>query len=699
MSALSKRQQARNEKTLQELLKVPGNNVCADCQARNPGWASWSLGIFICMRCAALHRKMGTHISKVKSLSMDSWSSDQVENMKRTGNVASNRIYNPQNAKPPIPMDVDEADSAMERFIRQKYQDRSLGGPPAERHNTGSSASDDHPPPLPPKTGLKFGLRSASSIFPLSHKARREAAETPTSPPRSNKQSRVFGTSVAGDRDDIDGKLAQLRDMGFRDEKKNATILKGLGGNLEKTIEALVRLGDVSGASAGNGPSRVDEPATTTRARTPLNAPLGLTIERTRDLPSPNQRSMNPFDKLDHPLPPPPQTSHSTGSLPQTAPQSPLNTNNPFNAAVSTNPFGLAPSQSQYSLNQAFQNMSVSQSAPSAPLFPHHTGGAIGSHSQHQLYQQSSMTPPVPSIPQQYHPPVIYENAVSQPVSAPNNYNPFFQQPQQQQQQAPQPPTINTGYPFASSSAQQQQAHTQPFFHSPIEQSPQQQQQYPPAFYDGSAQQTQASQPAPSLNPFLNNLQASSQNSQAPYGYQPLQQQLQPQAQYQQFRQQTYPLMPQQTGRVDKHSILDLYNHPQLAPTPPQPFQSAGQGQYGAGQAAAAAPVSQQMPQQSPFQQPQRQQQMQQQPAPSPGNPLATQMASSRNPFMTSGSGVGGGMAAAPMPSYGGGGVTSATGAGIRHVSQESISIDSGSWHTGRHSPDAFASLSSRSIT
>lgn len=37
-SALSKRQQARNERTLQDLIKsVPGNNVCADCQARNPG--------------------------------------------------------------------------------------------------------------------------------------------------------------------------------------------------------------------------------------------------------------------------------------------------------------------------------------------------------------------------------------------------------------------------------------------------------------------------------------------------------------------------------------------------------------------------------------------------------------------------------------------------------------------------------------
>lgn len=37
------------------------------------------LGVFLCMRCAAIHRKLGTHITKVKSLSMDSWSNDQVE--------------------------------------------------------------------------------------------------------------------------------------------------------------------------------------------------------------------------------------------------------------------------------------------------------------------------------------------------------------------------------------------------------------------------------------------------------------------------------------------------------------------------------------------------------------------------------------------------------------------------------------------
>ncbi|MBK5651169.1 MAG: hypothetical protein I4N50_05995 [Rhizobium sp.] len=39
----------------------------------------------MCLRCASLHRALGTHISKVKSLSMDKWDAAQVDGMKRIG--------------------------------------------------------------------------------------------------------------------------------------------------------------------------------------------------------------------------------------------------------------------------------------------------------------------------------------------------------------------------------------------------------------------------------------------------------------------------------------------------------------------------------------------------------------------------------------------------------------------------------------
>src|ERR1700744_4029965 len=96
------------------------------------------------------------------------------QNMKKVGNVSSNHIYNPQNKKPPVPIDSDEADSAMERFIRLKYMGSGLNV--TRRQTTGSIESDKPPPPLPPKTPSRFGFRSGSSIFPIGSKARKEAA-------------------------------------------------------------------------------------------------------------------------------------------------------------------------------------------------------------------------------------------------------------------------------------------------------------------------------------------------------------------------------------------------------------------------------------------------------------------------------------------------------------------------------------------
>ena len=54
---------------LKALLERPGNRACADCTgggaAGRATWASINLGVFICMRCAGIHRGLGVHISKV----------------------------------------------------------------------------------------------------------------------------------------------------------------------------------------------------------------------------------------------------------------------------------------------------------------------------------------------------------------------------------------------------------------------------------------------------------------------------------------------------------------------------------------------------------------------------------------------------------------------------------------------------------
>lgn len=47
------------------LRKIPGNDICAECSAPEPDWASLNLGILICIECSGVHRNLGVHISKV----------------------------------------------------------------------------------------------------------------------------------------------------------------------------------------------------------------------------------------------------------------------------------------------------------------------------------------------------------------------------------------------------------------------------------------------------------------------------------------------------------------------------------------------------------------------------------------------------------------------------------------------------------
>lgn len=63
------------------------NSHCADCDADNPEWASLHFGIFLCLRCAGYHRSFGTHITVVRSITLDDWTLDQVMMMQAGGNT------------------------------------------------------------------------------------------------------------------------------------------------------------------------------------------------------------------------------------------------------------------------------------------------------------------------------------------------------------------------------------------------------------------------------------------------------------------------------------------------------------------------------------------------------------------------------------------------------------------------------------
>eukprot|EP00483_Globobulimina_turgida_P009966 UN09985 len=54
---------------------------CADCDDTNPKWAEVSRGILLCIQCCAVHRSLGTDVSKVRSITLDKWTQPMVDNM------------------------------------------------------------------------------------------------------------------------------------------------------------------------------------------------------------------------------------------------------------------------------------------------------------------------------------------------------------------------------------------------------------------------------------------------------------------------------------------------------------------------------------------------------------------------------------------------------------------------------------------
>lgn len=75
------------------ILKVSGNNKCADCGSPEPIWASLNLGITLCIECSGVHRSLGVHLSKVRSLNLDRLECEQVNVMLELGNDVINQIY------------------------------------------------------------------------------------------------------------------------------------------------------------------------------------------------------------------------------------------------------------------------------------------------------------------------------------------------------------------------------------------------------------------------------------------------------------------------------------------------------------------------------------------------------------------------------------------------------------------------------
>jgi hypothetical protein len=112
------------------------NRQCADCGEPEPTWASISLGVLLCIVCAGVHRRLGVHVTKVRSLELDTWPLCDTQLVARLGNAVTNAIF-----ERAVPADAVRgapgcAADVLEAWIRAKYELRRFVGPrPKRDHN------------------------------------------------------------------------------------------------------------------------------------------------------------------------------------------------------------------------------------------------------------------------------------------------------------------------------------------------------------------------------------------------------------------------------------------------------------------------------------------------------------------------------------------------------------------------------------
>eukprot|EP01060_Flectonema_neradi_P020143 TRINITY_DN27675_c0_g1_i1.p1 TRINITY_DN27675_c0_g1~~TRINITY_DN27675_c0_g1_i1.p1 ORF type:complete len:304 (+),score=49.28 TRINITY_DN27675_c0_g1_i1:47-913(+) len=103
-----------------QIRQIEGNGSCAECGESQNGWASVTLGVFICTNCSQIHRGLGAHISKVKScMGTYVWCPDEIAAMKAMGNRRARAVFG---GPTPSPLTIPQLDKiARDKYVRKLW--------------------------------------------------------------------------------------------------------------------------------------------------------------------------------------------------------------------------------------------------------------------------------------------------------------------------------------------------------------------------------------------------------------------------------------------------------------------------------------------------------------------------------------------------------------------------------------------------
>lgn len=107
----------------------------------DPDWASINLGVLICIECSGVHRNLGSHISRVRSLDLDEWPPGHLAVMTAIGNRTANSIWEHRISRSGIKPSPNSSQEEKERFIIAKYSRREFLMPLSNQAGNMNNAS------------------------------------------------------------------------------------------------------------------------------------------------------------------------------------------------------------------------------------------------------------------------------------------------------------------------------------------------------------------------------------------------------------------------------------------------------------------------------------------------------------------------------------------------------------------------------
>ncbi|KAM9793989.1 ARF GTPase-activating protein GIT2-like isoform X2 [Syngnathus typhle] len=109
--------------------RVRSKEVCADCSAPEPRWASVNRGVLICDECCSIHRGLGRHSSQVRHLTHSVWPPSQFQMVQTLYGNGANSIWEHSLLDPSSSTSGKRKANPQDRvhpnkteFIKAKYQ-------------------------------------------------------------------------------------------------------------------------------------------------------------------------------------------------------------------------------------------------------------------------------------------------------------------------------------------------------------------------------------------------------------------------------------------------------------------------------------------------------------------------------------------------------------------------------------------------